>query len=249
MAILLPPMSLKRYPYIKDNTHIHYNNASGDQIPSVTTVLKIINKDSLIGWANHLGWKRKSVKTVLDETSYVGTMAHNYAESIMRGESIDFHELQGVRMDLVTDILNCVKSFRLWWMANSYRVKPILIETQLADDECGGTPDVVCELDDELCILDFKTSSAFYYTQFLQICKCADLYEHVTGRNSKVQNVAILRFNKDGSMAELLTMHDHIINQELSYESRELIEIYISTFNKALSLFYDVYDIEEDWRK
>jgi len=248
MNVVLPPSSLiRRYPYIKDNTHIQYNNSDGEQVPSVTTILKIISKDALVHWANSLGWRRKSVKEVLEDTSYVGTMAHHYVEELLKGNSPTYEELRGVRHDLAIDIINCVKSFKSWWEVNSYRVKILDIEKSMVMDDCGGTPDIVCLLDNELTILDFKTSKSFYYTQFLQICKCADLYEHECDYKSKVMNVAILRFNKDGTEADLFTMHDLIIDNNLDYESRELIEIYIKSFNNALELFYNIYDIEQDW--
>lgn len=247
MNILIPPRSLKRYPYIKDNTHIQYINGEGQQVPSVTTVLKIIAKDALVHWANSLGWKRRSVKEVLEETSYVGTMSHHYVEEIIKGNNPTYDEIRGIRTDLAMDIVNCVKSFKLWWAVNSYRVQIISIEESLVGDECGGTPDVICLLDGELTVLDFKTAKSFYYTQFLQICKCADLYENNVDNKSQFQNVAILRLNKDGTEADLYSMHDFLIEHNLDYGSREMIELYISAFNKALDLFYDIYDIEQDW--
>ena len=78
---------LRKYKESLD--HTTYYNSKGDVVPSVTTVLKVIAKESLIYWANSLGWKRKSVKRELDESSKVGTYVHLYIEAYITDNKKD----------------------------------------------------------------------------------------------------------------------------------------------------------------
>ena len=42
------------------NTHEEYINRDGVEVPSVTTILKLLNKPTLQKWANYLGFKDKT---------------------------------------------------------------------------------------------------------------------------------------------------------------------------------------------
>ena len=62
----------------EENTHVKYYNSKGEEVPSVTTVLKIFGKN-LTGWANWLGFKRINVKEFVDNKAKFGTYVHSVA--------------------------------------------------------------------------------------------------------------------------------------------------------------------------
>ena len=51
----------------KYSDHSTYMNEEEVEVPSVTTIMKILNKPFIAKWANSLGWKRQSYDKVLEE--------------------------------------------------------------------------------------------------------------------------------------------------------------------------------------
>lgn len=197
---------------IEENpNHTTYINTRGEIVPSVTTILKVLNKESLIFWANSLGWKRKSVKKELDSVSLIGTLAHEYIEARLLNDK-ELKDSNYEKMTELTDIehsilMNAIQSFNLYWSHNSYKFNIISCEEQMVCDLYGGTCDLVCEYDNKLVILDFKTSKAFYWTMFLQLCAYAKMYEEK--HSKKIEDVGVLRLDKiHGNEAELLFLSE-----------------------------------------
>ena len=48
----------------KYSDHSTYINNNDIEVPSVTTILKVLNKPHIVNWANSLGWKKQSYKKV-----------------------------------------------------------------------------------------------------------------------------------------------------------------------------------------
>ena len=51
----------------KYSDHSTYINKKEVEVPSVTTIIKLLNKPFIAKWANSLGWKRQSYDKVLEE--------------------------------------------------------------------------------------------------------------------------------------------------------------------------------------
>ena len=196
---------------IKFNTeHTNYKNSKDELVPSVTTILKVLAKDdALMIWANNLGWRKKSYKQELDKSSIIGTTAHAFCEYMMTKDEELLSQIK-TRMETFTDdvlepTLNAINSFKKWYNKNSHRLKVIESELSMTCDDFGGTTDLVCEFDNKLILLDFKTSSSFYMTQFLQLAAYSIMYEKIY--NKKIKDVAVLRLDKkNGKEAELLKL-------------------------------------------
>jgi len=213
----------------------------------VTTILKLLGKDALIGWANSLGWKRKRVSDELAKASAIGSIAHTYIEKIIKGETIEL-KLDVLSDDIKIGVINSLNSFIKWWKKNKHRVELLNIELELCGLDYGGTADLVCLLDGELTILDFKTSGNFYFTMFLQLAAYAKLYNELVNKIDGVSQVGILRVDKkNGNEAQLMTMDDVIDRGNLSLTRKEAINEYISVYDKIADLFYSIYDISKDW--
>ena len=67
----------------KETEHQKYYNKEGTEVPSCTTVIKLLAKD-LEGWANWLGKRGIDYNAYMNETASVGTEAHALAESIIK---------------------------------------------------------------------------------------------------------------------------------------------------------------------
>ena len=206
---------------IKFNTdHINYKNSKDELVPSVTTILKVLAKDDvLMIWANNLGWRKKSYKQELEKSSIIGTTAHAFCEYMMTKDEELLSQIK-TRMetfaeDIFDPTMNAINSFKKWYSNNSDRFKVIESELSMSCEDFGGTTDLVCEFDNKLMLLDFKTSSSFYMTQFLQLAAYSIMYEKTY--NKKIEDVAVLRLDKkNGKEAELLKLSS-LPNGNLNY--------------------------------
>lgn len=230
---------LRKYKESLD--HTTYYNSKGDVVPSVTTVLKVIAKESLIYWANSLGWKRKSVKRELDESSKVGTYVHLYIEAYITDNKKEvssiLKEIENCTYDERNQILNGIDSFRQWWQHNENNFEIIECEKEMSCDEYGGTADLIAKYKGKLVILDFKTSKSFYFTMFLQLAAYAFMYKFKYGIRPK--DVAVLRMDKyNGKPAELLWLSD-LPGGDLDF--------YYISYKRALDLFENIHILDQDW--
>ena len=227
--------------YEKRTDHTNYYNKYGKLVPSVTTVLKVISKDSLIQWANNLGWKRTSVKHVLDESSIVGTYVHNYAESLMT-ENYDkcneiLNEVNYLDENAQLKILNAIKSFKLWWNDN-YNLTILECEKEMSCDLYGGTIDVIAKnIKNKKIIIDLKTSKDIYYTMYLQLAAYKNMYE--INEDESIDDVAILIIDKyKGTKAKLYYLKDL---------NKGHISLYYETFRRALLLNETITILDHKW--
>lgn len=168
--------------------HIKYFNDMGVEVPSVTTILKILNKPKLLKWANVMGFKGYKIENILDRASYIGTTVHSLVEMELMGVNKE------IRIEEYFDTINTLFSeFKLWRM--SHKLEPIFMEKSLTSEFYGGTVDFYGKIDGKLTILDFKTSRKFYKSMTLQLAGYTQLIEKDTGH--RISQVGILLINED----------------------------------------------------
>lgn len=149
---------------MKYSSHSTYFNKENEEVPSVTTILKILNKPSLIKWANFMGFKRKNIQAILDESSFIGTMVHKCIESYLMKELFIYIEVRPYTKMVIMKYLN---QFINW--KNNQEIVPNFMEKQFSCDKFGGTVDFYGEVNGKQTILDFKTSKSVYSSMFLQL--------------------------------------------------------------------------------
>ena len=74
----------------KFSDHSTYLNNDEIEVPSVTTIIKILNKPFIAKWANSLGWKRQSYDKVLEESANKGTFVHELIHEYLFKEGKEF---------------------------------------------------------------------------------------------------------------------------------------------------------------
>lgn len=210
----------------KYSDHSTYINKEDIEVPSATTILKILNKPSIAKWANSLGWRRKSYEKVLEERAFEGTVAHELFHEYLFNEGAKFDTSTPERRKFLKDNLNTFKDF-----LTTCKLDPIWGEKSFSSDRYGGTVDLYCNLDGKLTILDFKTSKSFYSTHFIQLGAYIQLLEE-TGL--KVEQVAILKI-RDG-------IH------KIKIIPRDEMDEYIEIFNRMTDLFYLIYELNKEWK-
>lgn len=209
----------------KFSDHSTYVNDKKVEVPSATTILKILNKPFIAKWANSLGWKRQSYDKVLEESANKGTFVHELLHEYMFKEGKKFDISNPDIVNFIYENVNAFKDFE-----KQHEFKPIWGEKSFSIERYGGTVDLYCELDNKNTILDFKTSKRFYSSHFIQLGAYTQLLEE---HDLLVEQVAILRIHEGVCHLKIMT--------------RQEIDKYIDIFNKLTDLFYMVYDLNKEW--
>ena len=142
----------------KDKNSYEYN---GIQVPRVTAVISsMMHSDSLMYWANSLGFKHQKYSEVINEACEYGTNTHKGIELFLKGESIPnetpYHSMN---------------AFLQWWntISNNNELKILGQEQTLVCPYYGGTYDLLLSINNKPWLIDFKTSNHISYRYYLQL--------------------------------------------------------------------------------
>lgn len=206
---------------MKYSKHSTYINTDGTEVPSATTILHILNKPFLVTWANSMGFRRKNVKEILEESSLTGTMVHKIIEAYLMKKMMVFIPVKHVTKELIYRYLD---HFFEW--KKRHEIEPIFMEKKLVSTRFGGTVDFYGKVDGKYTILDFKTSKRAYSSMFLQLAGYCYMLEQ---QGLQVDQVAIINVNIDKYKERFI--------------SREDLEPYIETFTILVELFHKWHDL------
>jgi len=200
--------------------HPAYFNEEGTLVPSVTTILKILNKPALLGWANYLGFKRMKVDDVLETSAHIGTMVHH----LIQCELMNMYTIKIYGSTYCKLAITQMYSNYLIWRTTHYDMKPIFMEKSFSNKTFGGTADFYGLVNGKLTIVDFKTSKKIYMSMFIQLAGYIILLERA---GHEIEQVMILLVNEKGVEEKII--------------AREDMEEYVGIF-KILVLLYHKYN-------
>ncbi len=182
----------------KTRVHTVYKLKSGDRVPSVTTVLGILDKPALLAWAWQMGTQGLDYKAVRDNAGEIGTLAHYLIMCDLKGEKPDTSEHSAQDIDKAE---TCLIKYYEW--EKSHKVEPLMLETPLISEQYhfGGTIDFFGKVDGQSTLLDFKTGKAIYPEFFYQLAA----YEHLlaeAGQPIEVTRILRIGRNEDEGFEE-----------------------------------------------
>lgn len=177
-----PKLSLY-YSDRQDDGRAYRNPFGGEDVPSVTTVLKLTNKEALVQWAANLTANFAATQTDMiltrtvqdatrglayhwknfrDERAEVGTAVHEYIQADLEGEWL-LPELWD------KEVAQCVEQYLAF--RTEHTVEPYFVETTLWSEKYGyaGTADFIGLIDGEMWSLDNKTSKSTWPEHEYQI--------------------------------------------------------------------------------
>ena len=167
-----------------------YYRRNGEYYPSITYVLSYYPKGKYFeDWLKQVGY---AADHIVKRASEEGTQVHGMIEDYLNGKELNFLDDFG-NPQYNPDVWQMFMKFVDWW--ETYNPTLIEPEVHLFSDKykVAGTCDLVCEIDGELWIIDFKTSNHLQTTYDLQTAIYAQCFEECFGK--KVDRTGIL--NKD----------------------------------------------------
>jgi len=171
-----------------------YYQRNGEYYPSVTYVLSHYPKGKFFeDWLKKVGY---SADYIVKKASEEGTQVHEMIEDYLNGKELSFLE-HGIPM-YSPHVWQMFLRFVDFWE----EYKPTLIEAEihLFSDELkvAGTCDMVCEINGELWVIDFKTSNHLQTTYDLQTAMYAKCFEECFGKKVDRTGVLWLKSSKRG---------------------------------------------------
>ena len=206
-----------------------YYRRNGKYYPSITYVLSAYPKGKHFeNWLKQMG---TSTDYIVKQAGQEGTQVHEMIEAYLNGEELNFLNSLG-NPAYNPDVWQMFLRFVDFW--ETYNPKLIETEVHLFSDELkvAGTCDMVCEIDDKLWVIDFKTSNHLQTTYDLQTAVYAKCYEECYGKTADHTAVLWLKSSKRGPKDGFMQGKGWEI-----YESKRTIEENLDIFKTVKKLF------------
>lgn len=184
-----------------------YRNAAGKRVPGTTTIIgRFKDSGGLLQWAFQQGQaaERGEISSLYDKrdkAADIGTLAHSMVEFSINGANKDaaIKMAQEAHKASDEDAMKAASAFDAYLMWESMtKLKIVEQETQLVSElyQFGGCPDAIGEINGELCLLDWKTSTGVYPDYMIQLAAYNQLWiENFPDRPLK--GFHLCRFAKD----------------------------------------------------
>ena len=172
-----------------------YYRRNGEYYPSITYVLQYYPKGKYFeDWLKQVG---NNADHIVKKAAEEGTQVHEMCEAYLNGEELNFLSPSGdIKYDV--NIWQMFLRFVEFWETHN----PTLIETEvhLFSDELrvAGTCDLIVEINDELWVLDIKTSNNLHTSYDLQTAVYGKCYEECFDKSISRRGILWLKSAKRG---------------------------------------------------
>lgn len=195
------------------------------EVPSVTWIAGCYPKGvQFYKWLAQKGWdESEAIKTSAGDK---GSKVHNAIEDLLKGDTVKMdskyiNNSTGQPEELTIDEYSCLMNFVDWH--NETKPKTLRTEFVIFDDIDGyaGTVDYLCQIGDEVWLIDFKTGQSVWTEYELQISAYRKALERQGVKIDKMATLQVgYKLNKRGwKLTELedkypLFLHAKAIWQE-----------------------------------
>lgn len=212
---------------------------NGNIVPRVTKIIsRCIHSDSLMYWANSLGFKHQSYKKTIDAAANIGTHTHNNIDSFLEDEN---HIADEYNMPYQS--YNAYQSFLKWFntIISIAQVKVIFHEKTLTCKYFGGTLDGLYEINGKIYLVDYKTSNHITFNYILQLA--AYRYMLRTELGIEIDGCIILQLSK-----ESISYNEFVLNFD-NPEHLNYINECEMAFLSIVFAYYNICKIESGYKK
>jgi len=160
-----------------------YKNSQGKRVLGVTTVIgRFKDSGGLMYWAFKQGKaaERGEIEKLYDkrdEAAESGTLAHEMVEADINGNDYAECVKDDTPEETAKEAIAAFDAYRNW--ASMTKLKIVEQEMPLVSEEYqfGGCPDAIGEINNELCLVDWKTSNGVYPDYLIQLAAYKQLWE------------------------------------------------------------------------
>lgn len=203
---------------------------NGIIVPRVTKILsKCIHSDSLMYWANSLGFKHQSYKKTLENAAEIGTYCHNNIDNYLTDNNHIIND------NCPYQSINAYNSFLKWFndinkLAN---IEVIYHEKIITCKYFGGTLDGLYKINNKIYLIDYKTSNNITYKYCLQLAA----YRYILRNelNIEIDGCIILQLSKNN-----ISYNEYVLN----FDNPDHLKFINECETTFLSLVYAYYNIE-----
>ena len=206
-----------------------YYRRNGNYYPSITYVLSYYPKGKFFeDWLKKVGY---SADYIVKKAGDEGTQTHELIEAYLNNEELCFLKDNGYPR-YSPEVWKMFLRFVEWW--ETYNPTLLEAEVHLFSDEIkvAGTCDLVCEIDGELWIIDFKTSNHLQTTYDLQTAVYGKCYEEYYGKKPDRYGILWLKSSKRRANKDKMTGKGWEM-----YESKRTQEENLDIFQTVKKLF------------
>ena len=182
----------------------------GDQIayPSVTSIISFINADKFTQWRIDVG--EEEANRIFKHSTTRGTRLHKLFEEYLQNN--EYKHLEEYKVPLIQLMFNYAKSHLDERLDNIYQLETQMFSHKLC---MAGTVDLICEVDGELSIVDFKTSAKskpedWLEDYFVQLSAYWAMFAENTGKVAKKLVVFLVGENGDVQIVERRNIMDYL---------------------------------------
>lgn len=164
-----------------------YKRAQDIYYPSVTTILQYMPKNRYFeAWLKDVGHNSDIIK---NKAAKEGTQVHEAAERLVLGEEVDWLDDYG-KAKYSQLVWEMILKFADFW--KTYKPKLIGAEDFVYSDKhkYAGTADLIVKMDEEIWLLDLKTSNSLHKIYDLQLASYAKAIEEV--KDIKIDRTGII---------------------------------------------------------
>ncbi len=155
--------------------------------PSVTSVLNYFPKNKFFHeWLKDVG---HNADIIASKAASEGTQVHNAIDRFLNGEEIKWIDENG-RAEYSLEVWKMILKFADFW--NTHKPELIATEYHLFSDthEYAGTTDIIVRLNNQVWLLDIKTSNSLHTSYDLQLAAYAVAWNET--HNTLIERTGIL---------------------------------------------------------
>jgi len=171
-------------------------------MPSITTVVGNQSKHGILAWQKRVGFAE--AEKVRRAAAWRGTQYHNLVEKYLKNELEEIEESKGLPTYLFRSARETLNR-----ISNIHAIEAPLFSRNLC---IAGRVDCIAEFDNELAIIDFKTTKTlkkeeYLEKYFVQEAAYAYMYYEMTG--VEVDKLVTMSVAEDGTM-QVVQKYDKI---------------------------------------
>jgi len=176
--------------------------------PSVTSIISFVSREKFASWRTKVG--NKVANEITRQATSRGTDLHYVLEMYLQNK--DVKQYEQYKKPLIQFMFNFAKPYIDKRLNNIYQQETSMYSDQLC---LAGTVDLICEVDGELAIVDFKTSKKekpeeWLENYFVQLSAYWAMFSEKTGVVPKKLVVFLVGENGDVQIVERRNPLDYL---------------------------------------